>query len=60
MGSKGHKPAPLEGHGDHGIVSLRKDRWAVDCSPLRLGGSGLVLPGELRGNEAHMGTQEQH
>lgn len=58
MGSEGHKPVPQDGPGDHGTVCLRKERWAVDCSPLRLGGSGLVLPGLLRGNETH-GTQEQ-
>lgn len=49
MGSEGHKPAPNEGHGDHGTLCLRKDRWAVDCDPLRLGGSGLVLPESCQG-----------
>lgn len=49
MGSEGHKPAPHKDHGDHGTLCLRKDRWAVDCGPLRLGGSGLVLLGSCQG-----------
>lgn len=47
MGSEEHIPAPEEGQGSLGALCPRKGRWAVNCGPQSLGGSGLVLPGEL-------------
>lgn len=60
MGSEEHIPAPEEGQGGLGALCQRKGRWAVNCGPQSLGGSGLVLPGELLWKEAHLGTQKEH